>query len=272
LSDARIQPRPHAAVEGGSVAQGPRRRRAASTADEAFAVARRVDGARPGRGDDGGERHRLGVLTRGAIAREDRFRGGIDLGGDETPAVLGEHSEHEAVVGKEREPARPSTTVDDAKGGDPHRVFARREQIGLKREACGGVIAGAEAEPVAHFVVTVAGRWSGQGRPERAGVFVAHVERLSVRIEYGIVAPGGQSMLAAVAAPCGAGAGLAQDEAEAFAPDDVGPWARGPPSHACEADHVLVPGRRESAEAVEEAEIEAVGLAGLRRVGGGCVP
>ena len=72
-------------------------------------------------------------------------------------------------------------------------------------------------------------------------------------------------MLAAVPAPGGAGAALADEEAEARVGDHVGPRQRRPPW--AEADHVLGPVRREAAVAVVEAERRRTASAPLGRRG-----
>ena len=66
----------------------------------------------------------------------------------------------------------------------------------------------------------------GQRGPERAVVFIADVECLTVRIRDRIVEPGRQPVCLAVAAPRVAGAALTHEEAAPLVRHDVDPGER----------------------------------------------
>ncbi len=161
---------------------------------------------------------------------------------------------------EQRQLAVAAAVVGDRHAHDLHRIVARHEHDGFLRQAMAGVREARVAEAVAHFVVRRGRHGAGHGRPVFAGVFVADVQRLAMRIGNRVVVPWAQAVHAAVAAPRVAGAVVADEAAERFVRDCVRPCQRRAAQLVrggieVQPYHVLVAQRIEAAVAVEERQV-----------------
>ena len=174
--------------------------------------------------------------------------------GDEFGRILRQLTQDQTRIGIERQAAARATGVAQKDTGQFDRIAARDQLQDLLREPLAIVQHPAVAESIAHPIVRIPARGSGQGGPEHTLLLVPDIKRLAAGIADRIVVPGRQAVLAAVAGPGEAGSRLGDQESEALVGDDMDPGQRRSPRRR-DADNILPAIRGETPVAVVEEQL-----------------
>ncbi len=194
---------------------------------------------------------RPGLVRRVGVAGEQRAAVGILFGDDVHQIGVPPLAQHQLPIPGERQPPGAPRMVAQLDRHELHRRVHGDVGGQLREDAGFVVLEHAVAEPVPAHIPGPAGGGQRRGRPERARLLVAEVERLAAAVADRVVVEGGQAELVGVLHPGVGAAPLADDRADVRAGDDVGPRRRRALA-GLEGDDVFAAVRREAAQAVVE--------------------
>ncbi len=200
------------------------------------------------------ERDPAGEFGRVCVAREQRAGLDVDLGDDVRGHRRALRAEHELEVHRDRELARAAGSILELQLEQLRGYVHRDERRQLRCDAAFDGLEHGIAEAVARRVRLATRRRQRCGRPHRAIVFVANVNRFAARVGDEIVVPWRESIGVCILTPRVRTTALADDGSEIAIREHVAPRRRCSRALVSD-DHVLPAIMRESTVAVPRDEI-----------------